>query len=367
MSKWKIKKLDRYLIRKYLATFFFTCLLFSVIALVIEISQKLENLLQTGIPFGRVFTEYLLHFIPFINGILWPLFALIAVVFFTSRLARDTEFIAMLGAGISLKRLIVPYMFAAVFIMVLHLISNHYLIPMSNDQRLTFEYTYVRPDRVESRNQDVHFFLNPEQKIYIRFYSRVDTSCRDVRIETFNEAGRLVEVLKARNMRINNYPNEWRINDYEIRTLEEGNESYNVFIGEHIDTVLNLYPDDFVTLGKDIQMMTSPQLQQHMERELSKGVGRSSRILAEYHRRTAEAFSILILTIIGFSVASRKVRGGVGLHLAFGIGIGALFVFIGKFSITYALSPGANPFVAIWLPNLIFGIVAVVLFLKAQK
>ena len=367
MSKWKIKKIDQYLIRKYLSTFFFTCLLFSLIALVIEISQKLENLLKTDIPFGRIFVEYLLHFIPFINGILWPLFALIAVIFFTSRLARDTEFIAMLGAGISLRRLILPYLAAAGFIMALHLVANHYLIPMSNDQRLTFEYTYIRPDRVESRNQDVHFFLNPNQKIYIRFYSRVDTSCRDLRIETFDGSGQLKEILKARNMRMISYPNKWRINDYEIRNLESGNESYQIFTGEYIDTVLNLHPGDFVTLGKDIQMMTSPQLQQHMQRELSKGVGRSARILSEYHRRTAEAFSILILTIIGFSVASRKVRGGVGFHLALGIGTGALFVFIGKFSVTYALSPGANPFIAIWMPNLIFGVIALFLFLRAQK
>jgi lipopolysaccharide export system permease protein len=367
MSNWRIKKIDRYLIRKFLATFFFTCLLFSVIALVIEISQKLENLLKTEIPFGRIFVEYLLHFIPFINGVLWPLFALIAVVFFTSRLARDTEFIAMLGAGVSLRRLAIPYIISAVFIMILHLMANHYLIPMSNDQRLTFEYAYVRPDRVESRNQDVHFFLNPDQKVYIRFYSRVDTSCRDIRIETFDKSGRLSEILKARTMRMISYPNKWRINDYEIRTLESGRESYEVFTGQHMDTIINLVPEDFVTLGKDIQMMTSPQLRRHIERELSKGVGRSSRILSEYYRRTAEAFSILILTIIGFSVASRKVRGGVGLHLALGIATGALFVFVGKFSITYALSPGANPLVAIWMPNLIFGLIAVVLFYRAQK
>ncbi|TVR76328.1 MAG: YjgP/YjgQ family permease [Saprospirales bacterium] len=365
--KLRVKKIDRYLIRKYLATFFFTCLLFSIIALVIEISQKLENLLQTDVGMVRIFTDYLLHFIPWINGLLWPLFALISVVFFTSRLARDTEFIAMLSTGVSLRRLLMPYMVAAIFISGAHWVLSHYIIPISSDQRLTFEYTYIRPDRVEGRTQDVHFFLNPEQKIYIRFYSRSDTLCRDVRIETFDEERNLVEVLKARTMRMLEAPDKWRINDFEIRVLEEGRQTYSIHRGEYIDTVLNLLPDDFTTFRKDREMMTSPQLLAFLEREESKGVGRSPLVVAEYYRRTADPFSILILTLIGFSLASRKVRGGVGIHLAAGVVLGAMFVFISKFSITYATAPGSNTLLAIWLPNIIFSAIAVYLFVKAQK
>ena len=352
--RFRVKKIDRYLIRKYLATFFFTCLLFSIIALVIEISQKLENLLQTDVSMVRIFTDYLLHFIPWINGLLWPLFALISVVFFTSRLARDTEFIAMLSTGMSLRRLLMPYMVAAIFISGVHWVLSHYIIPISSDQRLTFEYTYIRPDRVEGRTQDVHFFLTPDQKIFIRFYSRSDTLCRDVRIETFDENRNLVEVLKARTMRMLEAPDKWRINDYEVRVLEEGREEYRIHRGEHIDTILNLLPDDFTTFRKDREMMTSPQLLAFLEREESKGVGRSPLVVAEYYRRTADPFSILILTLIGFSLASRKVRGGMGIHLAAGVVLGAMFVFISKFSITYATSPGSNILLSIWLPNIIF-------------
>lgn len=362
-----LKKIDLYLLKKFLKTFFFSCLLFSLVALVIEISQKLENLMQTGQPWEDVVVEYLLTFIPWINGLLWPLFALLSVVFFTSRLARDTEFIAMLGAGISLKRLLVPYLLAAVFIMTLHFVSNHYLIPVSNDIRLNFEYTHIRPDKVEGRNQDVHFFLTPEQKIYIRFYSRMDTTCRDVRIESFSEEGELVQILKGRTMRLVEKPNKWRINDYEVRSLGKEDRGYEMYHGNHMDTVLNLFPEDFITYGKSRDMMTSPQLLAFMERERSKGVGESSAMMAEYYRRTADPFSILILTLIGFSIASRKVRGGMGIHLALGVVLGAVFVFASKFSITFALGPATNTFLAIWLPNIFFGAIALLLFFKAQR
>jgi lipopolysaccharide export system permease protein len=364
---FRIKKIDKYLFKKYLKTFFFTCLLFSLIAVVIEISQKLENLLKTDVPMGRIFTDYLLLFIPWINGLLWPLFALISVVFFTSRLARDTEFIAMLSTGVSLKRLLIPYLTAAVLIAGIHYVLSHHIIPKSNDQRLTFEYTHIRPDRVEGRTQDVHFFLNPDQKIYIRFYSRSDTLCRDVRIETFGENRELIEVLKARTMRILEPPNKWRITDYEKRNLREGQNSYEVFRGYQMDTVLNLLPEDFTTYAKERDMMTTPQLLNYLEREASKGVGRSPLVVAEYHRRTADPFSIIILTVIGFALASRKVRGGVGIHLAAGVMLGALFVFMSKFSITYATNPNTNAFFAIWLPNMLFAVVALVLLRNAQK
>ncbi|TVR87402.1 MAG: YjgP/YjgQ family permease [Saprospirales bacterium] len=364
---FRIKKIDKYLFKKYLKTFFFTCLLFSLIAVVIEISQKLENLLKTDVSLDRIFTEYLLLFIPWINGLLWPLFALISVIFFTSRLARDTEFIAMLSTGMSLRRLVMPYLTAAVIISGLHYLLSHHIIPLSNDQRLSFEYTYIRPDRVEGRTQDVHFFLNPQQKIYIRFYSRSDTLCRDVRIETFGESNELVEVLRARTMRILEPPNKWRITDYEIRNLREGEMSYKVFRGKNMDTVLNLLPEDFITYAKERDMMTTPQLHAFLEREASKGVGRSPLVVAEYHRRTADPVSIIILTVIGFALASRKVRGGVGIHLAAGVLLGALFVFMSKFSITYATNPNTNTLFAIWLPNILFSIIALILLKNAQK
>ena len=364
--RFRLKKLDLYLLKKYLLTFFFACLLFSLVGLVIDVSQRLENLMKTGQPIEKIILEYILPFIPWINGLLWPLFVLLSVIFFTSRLARDTEFIAMLSAGISLRRLFVPYMIGAIVITTLHLFSNHYLIPVSNDLRYEFEYTYIRPDRVEGRNQDVHFFLNPDQKIYIRFYSRMDTTCRDIRIESFGKNGELEEVLKGRTMRLIEPPNTWRINDYEIRRLGE-NRGYETFYGQHMDTLLNLLPDDFTTYAKENQMMTSPQLIAHMDREDSKGVGASRSHLTEYYRRTAEPFSILILTLMGFSLASRKVRGGVGIHLALGVVLGAVFVLFSKFSTAIAIGPHINPILAMWLPNLFFGAIALFLFAKAQR
>lgn len=353
--------------KKYLVTFFFTCLLFSLISLVIEISQKLGRITGKDAPLEGIIVDYFILFIPFINGMLWPIFSLIAVVFFTSRLAGNTEFVAMLSTGVSLNRLLVPYLVVGIFISSLHLFANHYIIPISNDQRLTFEYTYLRPDRIEGRTQDVHLFLNPDQKIFIRFYSRRDTVCRDIRIETFGGEGEIVEILKARTMRFLEPPNLWRIGDYEVRDLRHGQESYHLYSGEHIDTVLNLFPSDFTTYQKDREMMTSPQLMDYLEREASKGVGRSPLIVAEFHRRTADAFSIIIMTIIGFAVASRKVRGGVGLQLASGVVLGALFTFTSRFAITYAASPAANQLVSIWIPNLLFGIIAIYLLKKAQK
>lgn len=361
-----LKKLDQYIIQKYLMTFFFVALIFSQIAIVIDFSEKVEEFIKKSIPVNEIIFEYYFTFVPFINGLLWPLFAMIAVIFFTSRLANNSEIISILGAGVSFRRLMVPYMLAAGLITTLHLIANHYIIPSGNKIRLDFEHRYTDTHADKGKTKDLHMFIGPDTKVYIRFYSKTDTSARDFRLERFKD-GQLVYLLKARQAKWNGEPNKWQLSNYEIRTFNGMKETFVQGGNEKMDTTLSLYPKDFVQYHNQKEMMTTGELQHFIGMQRQRGLEATKGYEIEIYRRTAEPFTIIILTLIGMSLAARKVRGGIGLHLAMGVGIGAIFIFLSKFSITFATNKALTPLLGVWIPNIIFSVIAAYLVLKAQK
>jgi lipopolysaccharide export system permease protein len=361
-----MKILDRYIFFKYISTFLFTVLIFTMIASVIDLSEKVKNFIDEPCTKEEIIFDYYLNFIPYINSLLVPLYALISVVFFTSRLAFNSEIISVLNAGISFRRLMLPFLMAGTVIAVFHLYANHFLVPIGNKSRLDFEHKYIWKDSDFGKTKDVHMFLSDSSKIYIRFYNKDDTSARDVRIERF--AGQdLVYMLKAQDLKWLGPPNHWRIENYEIRTFE--GEKENLILGkrQHIDTTLNLVPADFVRFSNQKEMLSSPALLEFVEAERARGFSNTKNFEIEFHRRSAEPVTVLILTIIGMAVASRKVRGGMGLHLAIGIGLGAIFIFLSKFSITFATNQGMPAILGVWIPNILFSGVAIWLVSRAQK
>ena len=181
-----MKRLDRYIIGKFLVAFFYTALLFTLIAIVIDFAEKSEKILNAEASWNEILFTYYLNYIPYINGLLWPLFSLIAVIFFTSRLASDSEFIALLNAGISFERLLFPYLVGAFFIASLYFVGGHYVIPKANKAKFDFEYSQLRDGADKGRTRNVHFMLNEDSKIFVRYYRKSDTSARDVRIEEFS-------------------------------------------------------------------------------------------------------------------------------------------------------------------------------------
>lgn len=362
-----LKILDKYIIKKYLGTFLFVVLIFSLVAVIIDFSQNVEEFIDEQLPAGQVAKEYYLTFVIFINGLLWPLFALISVIFFTSRMAYDSEIISILNAGASFRRIMRPYLIAGGLIAVVHLLLNHFVIPVANKTRLDFFHSYIHKELDKGKTAHVHMFIEPEKKIYVRNYFKKDSLARHFRLENF-EGNRLESFIEAGEARWNGAEGKWTLGSYEIHTFDEnGGEEIIVGGREKMDTVIALLPSDFVRYNDTREMIPSNRLQAFIAEEKLRGIGNTKLYEIELYRRTADPVTIIIVTIIGMAVASRKVRGGMGLHLAVGVSMGAIFIFVAKFSITFATNEALPAWVGVWLPNLVFAVLAGILVANSQK
>ncbi|HMQ07020.1 MAG TPA: LptF/LptG family permease [Saprospiraceae bacterium] len=363
-----IKKIDLYIIRKFLGTFFFTILLSTTIAITIDFFEKIDNFLNAEVSAWVIFTQYILTFIPWINGLLWPLFTFIAVIFFTSRMAKDSEIIPILSAGVSYYRLLVPYFVAGGFLAVLLYLGNHYLIPYSNKVKTEFENEVFKKGYKQTIDHvNIHFYINPSEKIYVRNFRTSDSLAQHFRLETFDEEGRLVKVMKTDRLKYNTPTGTWIFKGYEWRQIEGMRERLGRFPDQDLDTILPFGPDDFVRYTKQREMLSTPDLLQFINLERNRGINAAQTYLVEYHRRTSHPVTLIILTILGASIASKKVRGGMGLHIAMGVLLGALLEVLSKFSMTFSSNLGMSAFLGVWFPNIIFAIITGYLVSKAQK
>jgi len=360
---------------KYLKTFFFTVLLFTMVSVIIDFSSQVDKFVEEACTKQEILVDYYLAFIPWINGLLFPLFALIATIFFTSRMAYNSELISILNAGVSFRRIMLPYLIASSLICGLHLFGNHYVIPLGNKSKVDFEHKYIYKNEDKGQTRDVHLLLNrneeenTQSKAYVRFYRKRDTSAKDLILEQFAD-NRLVFRLKAKSAKWiaqKDSINNWQLKDYELRTFDGDQETMVFGTRKTIDTLLNLYPEDFVYYENDKLTLTTPELQRAIALQKQRGVKTTKSYQIEILRRTAEPVTIIIVTLIGMAIASRKVRGGLGLHLALGIALGAIYVFLSKFSTTFATNHSLPPALAVWMPNILFTGILGYLVSKAQK
>lgn len=361
-----MKKMDLYIMKKYMSSFFFTMLLITLMAVVIDFSEKVNRFIDSDLGMGQILGEYYLNFIPWINGMMWPLFSLIAVIFFTSRMAKNSELVALLSSGISFNRILAPYILSAGIIAGILWIGKNYFIPYSCKIKNDFESEHLSKKSKQTLNSDIHFYLNPNEKLYIRYYRKSDTTAQSFRLETF-ENSRLIRVLKAEKLIFKSEPNEWTLSDYSIREFDALDEYYYDYSGQTKDTSLDLTPEDFVRNTKLMENMTTRDLMQYVQRERERGLGDAKAFLIEKHMRDSQPFTILILTIIGFAISSRKVRGGMGLHLAIGIILGAAFVIVSKFAATFSNNLSLSPALGAWLPNILFLLIAILIVKQSQK
>ncbi|HJW29861.1 MAG TPA: LptF/LptG family permease, partial [Saprospiraceae bacterium] len=331
----------------------------------INFSEHIEKFVDQPVTKKEIFFDYYLNFIPYINGLLWPIFSLIAVIFFTSRMARNTEVVAMLNAGMSYGRFLRPYLIASGFLAVIYLLGDHIFFPRGNKVMMTFENKYVFPSNYRVNSNNIHLFIGPESKVFISNYHIHDSTGTGFRLEQYQDL-HLVYLLQARTFQYLAKEHKWRLKDYDVRKWVDDKEYYHKGVGS-LDTAIALYPSDFVYYTNDKEMMTSAELLRFIKYEKERGLGSSRVMRSEYHRRWAEPFTIVILTVIGASIASRKQRGGIGLNLAFGVWIGAMFVFLSKFALTFSTNLHLNPMLSMWLPNLVFGALAIYLLSRAQK
>ncbi|NJB87063.1 lipopolysaccharide export system permease protein [Lewinella marina] len=362
-----LKKLDWYIIGKFLRTFFFTVLIFSMVSLIIDFSEKVERFIETDIPASVIAFEYFPTFLLFILGFLWPMLTLIAVIFFTGRMADNSEIISILNAGVSFWRLMRPYLISAGFLAVLYLAGIHYLIPLANSHRAEIDRVYFSRNRDEGKTSNVHFFVAPDTKVYMTHFSKRDSAARNFRIEHIVD-NELVSLTKARSAKfVDGDPGRWRLDNYEIRTFDGLEETLVTSNRETLDTVLNLRPEDFVDYREQQSALTTPELLEHLRKQRERGAGNIRKYEVELARRTAEPFTIFILTLIGLSVAGRKVRGGMGIQLALGMFMGALFVFLSRFASTISSGTDLPVFLGMWMPNIIFFGAAMYFVANAQR
>jgi lipopolysaccharide export system permease protein len=357
--------IDKYIIKKYLSTFFFVVLIFTAISTVIDFSEKIDNYIKEPCTKQQIIFDYTINFILYINGMLMPIYALVAVIFFTSRMANDSEMISILNAGVPFKRILRPYLIAGGIITTILIVMGHFIIPNGNKKRLDFVRKYISKNLDKGKKDNVHVFLNAHEKAYVRYFRPADTVMRDLRIETIKD-GKITALLEAVNVQWKGKPNKWQLQDYQIRTFDGMKES--IYINRQSrDTTFNIYPEDFFLYDDEKEAMNSIELLSSISEERLRGAFNPKNLEIEFHRRTAEPFTIIILTILGLAIAGRKTRGGIGLQLAIGIGLGAVYVFLSKLSATFATSNDTPAMLGVWFPNILFAIIAYYFTKNAQQ
>lgn len=361
-----MKIIDRYILRIFLKTFFFTVLLSSLISVVFDLSEKSQKILNSGLDFWTVLVDYFLPFIMYIDSTIWPIFILISVIFFTSRLAKNSEILSILNAGASFKRFLFPYIIGGLLVSGIHFVANHIIIPYGEKSRVVFLADYIAKSKKNIRETNIQQMLTPESMIYIKTFRHNDTTAYNIRLERMKDNA-LVEILKANKMEFVEPPFHWKIYDYSIRTFDGDDQSIEIFKNKWLDTTLYIKPSDFIQIDEIERTYTTFDLLHQIDEQKLKGFSNVDRFWIEIHRRSADAVTSFILAIIAVCVASRKVRGGLGWHLATGMLIGATFILLSKFSITFANSSVLPPALGVWMPNIVFGCIAFILYKRAQK
>lgn len=358
-----MKILDRYILIKFLSTFVFIIGLLIGITVVIDLSEKIDNLIEHKVGFWVTASEYYIYFIPYITALLGPFFVLVSVIFFTSQLAERSEIIAILNSGTSFYRLLIPYGIGAVILAIVLGVSNHYLVPFSNKKRIEFERKYISRG-VSDLRFSFHRMIGPGTFLYVENYKPSESAGFRFSLERFNNK-KLQSKLKAERIEWLPQEKKWRLHDVFLRKMINESEIHTE--AATADSAFNFTPDDFTFTESVKEVMSTPELDQFISVLNRSGQSDSVYYQIERHRRSASAFSVLIMTLIGLSVASRKVRGGLGWHLVLGIGLSALYEIIMKFSTTFSANAGLPPFMGVWIPNFIYLLMAVGLLVRAPK
>ena len=358
-----IKRLDRYIIKKFLGTYIFMIVLIISIAVVFDINEKIDKFMTHNASLRDIIFDYYLNFIPFYTNLFSPLFVFLAVIFFTSKMALNSEITAILSNGISFRRLMKPYMISALVIAAFSFVFGSYVIPPANATRIEFEQNYIDPRKKKTGDRDIQFKVGPGTIVYFGNFDMSSKTGYYFSIDHFDSL-QLVSRLTAQSIRYDS-AFQWTINNYQIRDFDGLKET--ITKGTSIDTILQIVPNDFIIANSDQQMMTSPQLRSYVKSQKERGMGNIQAFQIEYHSRIASVFSAFILTIIGAALSARKVKGGMGLNIGIGLALSMAYILFMTVSSTFAVKGGMSPFIAAWIPNIIFILIALYLYKKAPN
>ncbi|HQW45530.1 MAG: LptF/LptG family permease [Bacteroidetes bacterium] len=357
-----LNKIDKYILKNFLGTFVFLLGAFSVIAIVIDFTEKINDFVDRKVPISQILI-YFKNFIPYILALLFPIFIFVAVIFFTSKMANRSELIAILSSGMSFKRMLRPYIIGAAIISLALLLANHYVIPKANKSRLKFEEKYLW-ERNYSSDDNFHIRISQNEYIYMQSYNPESKTGYRFSYEKL-KGNEIIEKISADRCTYDSIAGQWKLQEAVMRNLAGIHETLDIQLFKN--KTFAFKPADLIEKREAKQMMTTPELNAFINKEKQKGSQSLNEYLIEFHRRTSSPFSAFVLSIIGACIASRKVRGGSGVHLAVGLMISAIYIFLMQFSTTFAIKGNLHPLIAVWIPNFLFGLLAIYIYRKYSK
>ena len=352
-----IKRMDWYIIRKFIGTYFYSIILIISISIVFDVNENLAKFSTHNAPLRAIVFDYYANFVPYFANLFSPLFVFIAVIFFTSKLAGNSEIIAMLACGMSFKRLLRPYIISAALMSVLNFYLGSYIIPKGTVVRQEFESLY-KNNKKNTSASNVQLQVDKGVIAYISQYDDKTKTGYGFSLDKF-EKKKLVSHMTANVIRydtISDSRYHWKVINYKIRTLKGKRE--HIVSGMEMDTMIVMEPMDLVFSKGQQETFTSPELKRYINKQKDRGSSNVVQYEVEYYKRIASCFASFILTIIGASLSARKRKGGMGLYLGIGMGLSFSYILLQTVSSTFAINADTPPILAAWIPNILYAFIA---------
>lgn len=357
-----MKRLDWYIIKKFLGTFFFSIVLILSIAVVFDLTEKMDTFMDNQVPLKEIIFDYYLNFIPYYLNMFSPLFIFISVIFFTSKLAGNSEIIAMLASGISFRRLMVPYFVSATLLFFLAFWLGGYVIPPASGEMLNFQDKYVKKFKSENA-RNIQMEVEPGTILYIESFQMRNESGYRSSLEHFDGKVLTCRITAERIKHDSAY--NWHLEQYIRRDFDGLRET--VSRGARLDTIIPILPEELFITAEEAQQMTNPELLHYMRKQRERGAGNIQAFETEWWKRFASPIGAFIMTLLGVTLSSHKVRGGMGKNLGIGLTLSAIYILFSTLSTTFSVSGTMSPFMAVWLPDFIFLAIGIYLYTRAPK
>ena len=367
LNPWRLlTRLDRYIIVKFIGTYIYSIILIISIAIVFDVNENLSKFSTYGAPLKAIVFDYYANFVPYFSNLFSPWFVVIAVIFFTSKLAGNSEIIAMLAAGVSFKRLMRPYFLSAAMIALVNYYVGAYIIPHGNIVRQEFEAKYKNNEKITSASH-VQLMVGPGIIAYIQQYDNNTKTGYGFSLDKF-EKKKLVSHMTASTIRYDSISEDrfhWKAQNYKIRTLKGLREE--IKSGNVLDTLIQMEPMDLVYSQGQQETLTSDELRQYISKQTERGSSNVVQYEVEFHKRIATSFASFILTVIGVSLSSRKRKGGMGVYLGIGLGLSFSYILLQTISATFAINADTPPILAAWIPNILYAFIAYYCYRQAPN
>lgn len=361
-----MKHIDKYIVGRFLKTYLFSILILAFIIIVFDISEKIDDFTDeraSGATIWDIIIDYYLNFVPFLINQFNALFVFISVIFFTSKMASKSEIIAIFNSGVSFYRLLLTYVLTAIALFAVNLLMTFWVIPEANKVRIDFENKYIR-NAPYFNKKNTHVQIDSNSYVYFHSFNIKRNTAYKFSLEKF-DGQNLIYKLNASFAVWDSTDNLWTIKNYHVREIDGMDEK--LYSGNKLDTALNIQPRDFKAWLNNVQTMNQAELIKFIEREKFKGSNQVKEYEVEKHKRLAFPFASIILTIMGFSLASRKIRGGIGMHIGLGMLLCFTYILISQMAFVYAAQSDMNAIIGVWIPNILYTIITAILVYKAPK